>query len=140
MKTIVYLVILIIFLSGCTPKIMQDTMMDNKYFEKITHEDPNAPYIGEWTAATEIAITSIKINQKGIIKMCSSNPHFGNTNGKVFKDNGKIKMIYESGVQYEILTVYKDYLIVYAYGKEYKFYSGKVPENCRDLFDQFATY
>lgn len=139
MKIIPYIFISILLVTGCTPKIMQDTTMNNQYFEKDIYEDSHALYIGEWTAATEIALTAIKINEKGNIKMCSSNPHFGVANGKVFKENEKIKMIFESGVQYEILSVHKDYLNVDAYGKEHKYYSGKVPENCRDIFDRFVS-
>jgi hypothetical protein len=86
-----------------------------------------------------IALTAIKINEKGNIKMCTSNPQFGSSNGKVFKENGKIKMIFEGGPQYEVLSVRNDYLIVDYHGHEYKFYSGKVPDNCRDIFDRFVS-
>lgn len=69
--------------------------------------------------------------------MCCSNPHFGSINGKVFKEDNKIKMIFESGSQYELITIHSDYLVLDAYGQEYKYYSERVAVNCRELFDKF---
>lgn len=136
MKVLLLLGAVIFFCVNCTPQFQKD-MFDNQYLEKNNYEDPNASYIGEWTAATGPALTAIKINETGNIKICSSNQHFGSSNGKVFKVNGKIKMIFESGSQYEILSTQQGYMLVSSYGKEYKYYTDKVPENCKDVFANF---
>lgn len=134
----------LLFVAGCAPKWMQD-QANNQYFEKITYADIDAPYLGEWTAATGTGLSAIKIDAKGNIKMCSSNqaavlPYFSSSNGKVFKEDGKIKMILDMGYQYEIVSVQKDHLIVNGYGQDVKFYSGKVPGNCREVFDKFSSH
>lgn len=136
MKPLVSVVMILLVFIACTPQFQKD-MMDNQYFEKNILNDPNALYIGEWTGATGPALTAIKINESGNIKMCSSNDYFGNTNGKVFTEDNKLEMIFESGAQYELISIQSDYLIIKAYEQEYKYYSGKVPENCRELFDKF---
>ena len=137
MKKIIVLIALMT-LAGCVPQqqFMQD-MEENQYFEKTTYGDQNAPYIGEWTAATGPGLTSLKINKSGDVKICSSLSHFGNSNGKVFKEAGKIKMIFESGFQEEIISSYHFYLIIQSCDKEYKYYSGKVSENCKSVFAKF---
>jgi len=136
MKTTVFMITMLLLLSGCTPKFMDD-MSNNQYFEKQVHVDSNAYYIGEWTGAIGPGLLAIKINASGNIKMCGANEYFGTSNGKVFKENGKIKMIFESGSQYEILALEKDHLIVSTYGKEYKYYSDKVPDRCKQIFKEF---
>lgn len=136
MKIQLLFVAVVFFCLSCTPQYQKD-MFENQYFEKSNHEDPSASYIGEWTAATGPALTAIKINEIGNIKICSSNPHFGSSNGKVFKEDGKIKMIFESGSQYEILSTHQDHILVNTYSEEYKYYSGKVPEVCKDIFANF---
>lgn len=136
MKIQILFFILIFFCFSCTPQYQKD-MFDNQYLEITNHEDPSASYLGEWTGATGPALTAIKINEIGHIKICSSNQHFGSLNGKVFKNDGKIKMIFESGSQYEILSTHLDHILVSSYGKEYKYYSGKVPEVCKNIFANF---
>ena len=135
-KLIILLIILILASCVPLPQYMND-MMENQYFEKTIFADQNAPYIGEWTGATGPGLTALKINKDGAIKICSSNPHFGNSNGKVFKEDGKIKMIFESGTQNELVSTNKDHLTIISYGKEYKYYSGKVPDICKAVFANF---
>ena len=122
-------------LIGCVPNYQND-LLNNQYFEKSIYGVPNAYYVGEWTAATGPALTSIKIMEDGTIKMCSSNEYFGSSNGKVFKESGKIKMIFESGTQFEILSSENGYLNVSSYDQKYKYYSGKVPERCKPIFSK----
>lgn len=138
MKNLLLIIILVLF-SGCaleTPQFMQD-QLNNQYFEKKVFADPNAYYIGEWTGATGPGLTAIKILENGKIKMCASNAHFGSSNGKIFKENEKIKMIFESGTQYEILSLKNDHLLVTVYEQEYKYYAGNVPERCIPIFSEF---
>lgn len=139
MKALCWFGTFIYFFTGCASDSMMREILNNQYFEKTAHEDSKALYIGEWTAATPMKLTAIKINETGNIKMCTSKPQFEITNGKISKENEKIKMIFEVGFQYEVLAVHKDYLIIDYHGHEYKFYSGKVPDNCRDIFDRFVS-
>jgi hypothetical protein len=133
------LVGILMLLNGCalgTPPFMQD-LLNNQYFEKKIHADPGAYYIGEWTGAIGPGLTAIKILGDGNIKMCASNEHFGSSNGKIFKEYGKTKMIFESGTQYEIVSLQGDHLIVTSYDQEYKYYSGKLPDRCKPIFSEF---
>lgn len=136
LKTIYFLLITVILIS-CVPKTTQETIDINQYFKKTIYKDSNALYIGEWTAVTPKISVSIKINNNGHIKMCYSNPHIESINGKIHKENDKIKMIFESGFQLEILTLHKDYVLVKAYDKEYKYFKDNVPDTCKALFDTF---
>jgi len=139
MKKQTLLVGILMLLNGCalvTPQFMQD-QSNNQYFEKKTHADPGAYYIGEWTGATGPGLAAIKILGDGNIKMCASNEHFGSSNGKIFKEDGKTKMIFESGAQYEIMSSQSDHLVVTVYDQEYKYYSGNVPDRCKPIFSEF---
>jgi len=142
MKKTGSLVATLALISGCalveTPDFMQH-QLHNQYFEKTTHADPTAYYIGEWTAATGIGLVAIKINPNGNIKMCASNEHFGTGDGKVFKENETIKMIFDAGTQYEILSKEEDYLLITSYGQEYKHYANQVPDRCKEIFSKFET-
>jgi len=142
MKAIGALAITLALTSGCalveTPDFMQN-QLHNQYFEKTTYADPNAYYIGEWTAATGIGLVAIKINPNGNIKMCASNEHFGIGDGKVFKENETIKMIFDAGTQYEIRSLEDEYLLITSYGQEYKHYINQVPERCKEIFSKFET-
>ena len=139
MKILILIVTISTMLAGCalsTPQFMQD-QINNQYFEKNIYADQNSFYIGEWTGATGLGLTAIKINENGNIKMCASNEYFGSINGKVFKEDGNIKMIFESGAQYEIVSLEGDHLLVTVYDQEYKYYSGNVPDRCKEMFSEF---
>ena len=136
MKKLLLQFAVLISSASCT-LYTQSILYDNQYLEKNNYADPNAPYIGEWTAATGPALTAIKIKGTGDVKICLSNQYFGSQPGKMFKENGKIKMISESGVQHELLSSQSEYLLFSVYGKEGKYYSGKTPEVCKDVFDNF---
>lgn len=136
MKKVYLLLAFATFLNGCAPQYIQD-LSKNQYFEKQIYADQNAYYVGEWTGATGPALTSVRINGDGNIKICSSNEYFGASNGKVFIENGKTQMIFESGTQYEIISLEEDHLLVSVYDQKYKFYSGNVPERCKPIFSAF---
>lgn len=126
-------------ISGCAatrPPFMQDHMV-NQFFEKEVYPDQNASYIGEWTGATPLGLTSIKIIGNGKVKMCASNEYFGSLNGKVFKEEGSVKMIFESGAQYEIVSQGDNHILVTAYDQTTKYYSGNVPDSCKKTFGKF---
>jgi hypothetical protein len=139
MKLLIFSATILALISGCaleTPQFMQD-QLNNQYLEKNIYTDPGAFYIGEWTGATGPGLAAIKINENGNIKTCSSNEYFGSSNGKVFKEDGKIKMIFESGTQYEIVSLEDNYLLVTVYNQKYKYYAGNVPDRCREMFSEF---
>lgn len=139
MKKLSLPIAVLALLSGCaleTPQFMQD-QLKNQYFEKKIYADSNAFYIGEWTGATGPGLTAIKINETGNIKMCASNEYFGSSNGKVFKEGGKVKMIFEAGTQYEIVSIEDDHLLITVYDQKYKYYSGNVPDRCKAIFAEF---
>lgn len=138
MRFLIFFAGLSFLFTGCAPKFMEE-MKNNQYLEKIVFSDKSAPYLGEWTSATSIGLTAIKIRENGTVIMCSSNQYFGNSNGKVFKEEGKVKIIFESGTQYEILSANADHLITSYQGHDYIFYLGKVPGSCKEIFGRFAS-
>ena len=125
----------IIFLIGCSASDM--ITRDNPYLEKTPYPDPSAAYIGEWTAGMTGALTSICITASGRVRICSSNSYFGSKDGFIYQEQGKTFMIFESGDTYELTLVTEDYILARHYDKDYKFYTGRVPQNCRSTFNQF---
>ncbi|MBA7562303.1 hypothetical protein ES708_03955 [subsurface metagenome] len=128
--------ITLILLVGCTDPL-SIILRDNLYLEKTALENADAPYIGDWTTAMTAALVSISINETGQVKICSSNPHFGTGNGIIYREQGKIFMIFEGGDTYEFISVTEDYILTKYFDHKYKFYSGRVPENCRTVFNKF---
>ena len=133
MKNIKFGLLLVVLLAGCALNQYQSDVGDNQYSEKQIHEDPSAAYVGEWTAATNVGVRSIKIEEKGRIKVCLS-PSYGTANGKVYMDNGTPTFILETGAKVNIVSVDKESLWLKIYGKQEQYYAGLVPDECATVF------
>jgi hypothetical protein len=125
-----------IMLAGCTLNQYQDDIADNQYHQKQTHADANAPYVGEWTAATNIGIRSIKIKEDGRIKVCLA-PSSGTNEGKVYMDNGMPAIIIKTGAKVKIISTSKDFLLLEVYGNQEKYHAGLVDDACVSAFSHF---
>ena len=89
--------------AGCAFNQYQDDISNNQYFKTKTHADANAAYVGEWTAATNIGIRSIKIKEDGRIKVCLASSS-GTEDGKIYMDNGKPAIIIRTGAKVTIVS------------------------------------
>lgn len=126
----------VVLLAGCAFNQYQSDVADNQYYEKQIHADPAAAYVGEWTAATNVGIRSIKIKEDGRIKVCLS-PSSGTTGGKVYMDNGTPIFMLKTGAKAKIISMDKDSLLLEVYGKREKYYAGLIPDACASAFINF---
>lgn len=125
-----------ILLAGCTFNQHQGDVAENQYYDKQIHADPSAAYIGEWTAATNVGLRSIKIKEDGRIKVCLS-PSSGTTDGEVYLEKGKPAFILKTGEKANIISIDKDFLLLDVYGKREKYYAGQAPDTCKSTFINF---
>jgi hypothetical protein len=125
-----------LLLSGCTFNQYQDDIADNQYAEKQIHADADAAYVGEWTAATDVGMRSIKIMEDGKIKVCLASSA-GTGEGKVYMDHGNPAIIMDTGAQVKIISKSKDFLLLEVYGNQEKYYAGPVPDACASAFTNF---
>ncbi len=126
MKHLKCILLAVVFLAGCTFNQYQSDVAENQYNEKQLHADSSAPYVGEWTALSNIGIRSIKIKEDGRIKVCLT-PSSGTTFGKVYLDGETPAFIFQTGAKARIISQEKDFLLLEIYGKEEKYYAGIVP-------------
>ena len=136
MRHIKYSLLSVVLLAGCAFNQYQSDTGDNQYHEKQMFADPSAPYVGEWTASSNVGIRSIKIREDGRIKICLS-PSSGTTFGKVYLDNETPAFIFQTGAKAQIISQEKDILLLEIYGKEEEYYAGLVPEECASAFINF---
>jgi len=136
MKHIKYILLSVVLLAGCAFNQYQNDVVDNQYNEKQLYADSSAPYVGEWTASSNVGIRSIKIKEDGRIKVCLS-PSSGTTFGKVYLEGEKPAFIFQAGGKAQIISREKDILLLQIYGKEEKYYAGMVPEECKTAFSSF---
>ena len=123
-------------IAGCAFNQYQDDISNNQYFKTKTHADANAAYVGEWTAATNIGIRSIKIKEDGRIKVCLASSS-GTEDGKIYMDNGKPAIIIRTGAKVTIVGMDKDFLLLEVYGKQEKYHKGLVDAACVPAFRNF---
>jgi hypothetical protein len=136
MKHIRYILLSVVLLAGCAFNQYQSDVVDNQYNGKQLHADSSAPYIGEWTASSNVGIRAIKIKEDGRVKVCLS-PSSGITFGKVYMDGETPAFIFQSGGKAQIVSQEKDILLLDIYGKEEKYYAGMVPDECKTAFLNF---
>ena len=136
MKHIRYILFSVVLLASCAFNQSQRDVADNQYNEKQLHADSSAPYVGEWTASSNVGIRSIKIKEDGRIKVCLS-PSSGITFGKVYLDGETPAFIFQAGGKAQIISREKDILLLGIYGKEEKYYAGRVPDECKTAFLSF---
>ena len=136
MKQIKYCLLSVVLLAGCAFNQYQGDVGANQYNDKQIHADSSAPYVGEWTAASNVGIRSIKIKEDGRIKVCLS-PSSGVTSGKVYMDNGAPAFIFQTGAKAQIISRGEDSLLLNIYGAQEKYYSGLVPDECVSAFINF---
>ena len=122
--------------TGCAFNQHQNDISDNQYREKQILADANALYVGEWTAATNIGLRSMKIKRDGRIKVCLS-PSSGTTDGKVYLDKGMPAFIFETGAKVKIISMNKDFLLLDVYGQQERYYAGQVDAACASAFNNF---
>ena len=123
-------------IAGCAFNQYQNDISNNQYYKTQTHADANAAYVGEWTAATNIGIRSIKIKEDGRIKVCLASSS-GTEDGKVYMDSGKPAIIIRTGAKVTIVGMDKDFLLLEVYGKQEKYHAGLVDAACVPAFKNF---
>lgn len=136
MEYIKFSLVAVMLLAGCTFNQYQGDVAENQYYDKQLHADPAAEYVGEWTAATNVGLKSLKITEDGRIKVCLS-PSSGTTEGEVQKDKGKPVFIFKTGEKANIISINKDFLLLEVYGKREKYYAGQAPDACKSTFINF---
>ena len=136
MKYIKSSLLVCVLLASCAFNEYQSDVADNRYDEKQVHADPAAAYVGEWTASTYDRSRSIKIKGDGRIKVCLS-PSSGVSYGKVFIGNEGPSFMIKTGAIAKIISVDKDSLLLDIYGKQEKYYSDHVPNECLSAFESF---
>jgi hypothetical protein len=110
----------------------------NRYLEVDVYPDPDASYIGVWTSAVEMTLLVINIAPNGSVKYCTSTGNFSgfdNGYGKVFKEKGKLKIIFEGGTVFTIVKAEKDVLVTEGYGFKYIYHRGvkTQAEDCKSF-------
>ena len=123
-------------IAGCAFNQYQNDISNNQYYEKQIYADANAAYVGEWSAATDIGIRSIKIKEDGRIKVCLA-ASSGTEDGKVYMDNGKPAIIIRTGAKITIVNIDKDFLLLEVYGKQEKYHAGLIDAACVPSFKNF---
>lgn len=126
----------VLLLAGCAYNQYQDDIAENQYYQKQTHADANAAYVGEWTAATNIGVRSIKIREDGRVKVCLA-PSSGTKDGKVYLENGTPAIIMDTGAKVKIISTDRDFLLLEIYGKQEKYHAGLVDDACVSAFNNF---
>ena len=135
MKQLSIGVMTLVLLCGCAQNRLQSDFAENAFLEKQAYADAGAPYVGEWTASTDIGVRSIKIRADGLAKVCLGGS--GTTDGKVYLEDKVPALIVKSGAKVKIVEANKDFLLLNIYGSEEKYYAGQVQEGCRAAFENF---
>jgi hypothetical protein len=136
MKNIKPGLFLVVLLAGCAFDQYHSDVADNQYYEKQIHADPAATYVGEWTAATNVGMRSIKIKEDGRIKVCLS-PSSGTEEGEVSLENGAPVFMLKTGAKAKIISMDENSLLLDIYGKQERYYSSRVPDECASAFINF---
>ena len=120
MKYIKVLLFCPAILFGCSFNQLQNDYANNQHFEKVTHADSAAPYIGDWAVPKTKWLKVLKIRDNGIIRVVLA-PEFGAIEGKVYLDKERPFLILKDGTKAKIVSVNKDHLQIEAYGRLEKF-------------------
>jgi hypothetical protein len=136
MKTLLPILLTASLLFGCAYNQYEKDTVNNQFFERTTHADPSADYVGEWTAPTKIGFRSLKILEDGRILVCLS-PRSGLMQGKVYLENESPAFMIKNGAKAKIISIAENLMILEMYGKQEQYYKDTVPDECVLHFKEF---
>ncbi len=130
-------IVIVVAGSGCAMDAAMNDLFNNKYLTKKPYDNPNAVYVGTWSANVPGTILCYRIYPDGTAKYCQNKWNGQTEKGyaKVYKDTDDVFIISEPGAIFKIEAYSKDSIRMIAYGKQYEFIPGVKSFACEEFLN-----